>query len=93
MGAQGAEAVANGGAVVEILLSGELEAWIGEYDLEITTVRPTDDATMAELGGREWTHIIDLRDNTIVWMEFGSFDGSVSGAEQGLIELQRLLGE
>ena len=91
MGAQGAEVVANGGAVVEILLSGDLDPWINEHDLEITTVRPKNDSTEEQLGGREWTHIIDLSDGTIVWQEFGSFDGSKSGAAAGLEELNRLL--
>jgi hypothetical protein len=91
LGAQGAEAVANGAAVVEILLSGDLETWISEFDLEITTVRAKDDSTEEQLGGREWTHIVDLSDGTIVWMEFGSFDGSKSGAAAGLDELERLL--
>ena len=92
MGASGAEAVMNGGAVVEILLDGDLVPWINEHGLEITTVKPKDDETEDLLGGREWAHIIDLDDGTIVWQEFGSFGGGTSGAELGLTELARLLG-
>lgn len=77
--------------MVEILLSGELEPWIEQFDLQITVVRPKDDATREALGGREWTHIVDLNDGTMLWSEFGSFSSSgESSVGAGIAELVRL---
>lgn len=77
--------------MVEILLSGDLEPWIDQHGLQITVVRPKDDATREALGGREWTHIVDLETGEMVWSEFGSYGSSGSSVGAGISELQRLL--
>jgi hypothetical protein len=41
--------------------------------------------TTEQLEGREWTYIIDLSTNEIVFREYG-----VSGLEEGLAELSNL---
>lgn len=83
-----------GGAVVEILLSGDLEPWIEQFGLEITVVRPKDDQTREALGGREWTHVVDLESGELVFSEFGSFSSSgESSVGAGIEEMKRLLGE
>ncbi len=80
--------------MVEILLSGELEPWIDQHDLRVTVVRPKDDATEEALGGREWTHVIDLSTGEMVWSEFGSFSsGGTSSVGAGIAEMKRLLSE
>lgn len=92
MGAEGKTATDAGGLVIEILVSGELEPWIDVHGLMITCVRPKDDRTENELGGREWAYVVDLDQNAIVWKAFGSYSsGDNSSAKQGLAELQRLL--
>ncbi len=94
MGEQGKQGVDAGGAVVEILLSGDLEPWIEQFGLNVTVVRPKDGATQDALGGREWTHIIDLSDGKMLWSEFGSFSSSgESSVKAGIAEMQRLLSE
>ena len=94
MGEQGKDGVDAGGAVVEILYSGELETWIEQFALDITVVRPKDGATRDALGGREWTHVIDLESGELVWSEFGSFSSSgESSVGAGIAEMKRLLAE
>ena len=93
MGEQGKAGVDAGGAVVEILLSGDLEPWIDQYALDITVVRPKDDATRDALGGREWTHLVDLTTGEMVWSEFGSYGSSGSSVGEGITEMQRLLAD
>ena len=94
MGELGTEGIAAGGAVVEILLSGELEAWIDTFGLAVTTVRPKDDATQETLGGRENAHIIDLQSGVMVWHAFGSFSGSGDSViVEAIDELLRRLAE
>ena len=80
--------------MVEILLQGDLEPWIEQFGLEITAVRPTSEATRDALGGREWTHVVDLSTGKMVWSEFGSFSSSgESSVGAGIAEMQRLLAE
>jgi hypothetical protein len=94
LGEQGRSGVEAGGAVVEILLSGDLEPWIEQFSLEVTVVRPKDEATRDAFGGREWTHIVDLSTGKMVWSEFGSFSSSgESSVGSGIAEMKRLLAE
>ena len=84
----------GGGAVIEVLIQDQLDAWITTYDLEVTVVRPKNPQQfLTEMGPREWAYIIDLSNMTIVWKAFGSFASTTnSSAKQGLIELNTLLG-
>ncbi len=94
MGELGQSGVEAGGAVVEILLSGDLEPWIDQFGLSITVVRPKDGATQEALGGREWTHVIDLQTGKMLWSEFGSFSSSgESSVAAGIAEMKRMLAE
>lgn len=80
--------------VVEVLFSGDLDAWILSEDLHVTVVRPKDGQTLQELVNREWTYVVDLTTMKIVWKGFGSFDGSQpSSVDAGLTELETLLAQ
>jgi hypothetical protein len=91
---KGKTAVEAGGVVVEILHSGDVDAWVKAYDLHVTVVKPKDAETLNELVSREWTYVIDLSTMKIVWKGFGSYDGSKpSSVEEGLSQLMTLLGK
>jgi hypothetical protein len=92
LGAEGPNAVAAGGAVVEALIEDQLDAWITTYDLKITVVRPKSPTFLTDLDGREYGYVIDLSTMKIVWKGFGSYSSTTnSSAKQGLAELIKLL--
>jgi hypothetical protein len=99
LGAQGPDVVKAGGAVVEILMTGSpgaahdgLDAWIEAYNLDVTTVAPTDGFTMSELGVRETCFIVDLSTMKIVWKDNGSLAGiGDSSAKTGIAKILTLL--
>ncbi len=82
-----------GGAVVEILLSGELETWVQQFGLNVTVVRPKDGTSKEVLGGRQWTYVIDLTTGETVWRQFGGYSGDDSSVGTGIAEMKRLLAE
>lgn len=86
--------VSRGGAVVEILMTGDLNAWIDAYDLPVTTVAPLGPETKDQLGIRESGFIVDLATMTIVWKVNGSIAGiGDSAAKTALPELDARLSQ
>lgn len=82
-----------GGAVIEALFGGDLDAWITAYDLKVTTAVPEPGGGL--VGGvadREHAFIVELSTMQIVWYGFGSYATTDnSSAKQGLAEMQTLL--
>lgn len=94
MGAQGKQVVDAGGAIVEVLYTGDLDAWITTYDLGVTTVKPKDARSQEVLGIRETVFIIDLATMQIVYKTQGSLAGvGDSSAKTGMAEMLTILGQ
>ena len=82
-----------GGAVVESLHSGSLDAWITAYNLSVTTVMPID-PNQQLIGERETLWIIDLCTMKIVYKTQGSLAGlGDSSAKTGIAKILTLLGK
>jgi hypothetical protein len=70
-----------GGAVLEILIDGstlgldptqeELDVWVRNNDLRMTTVIPGDESVRRVFPDRDYVYIIDLRTMEVVWQEEG----------------------
>jgi hypothetical protein len=105
----GAAVVQAGGVMIEVLettgfvtqaTQTDLEQWIGEYKLPITSVKDPDGtgtATLTALGRREQAYIIDLTTMKILDVFVGNTDGGGAAtsysAEQGMAEMHTLLGK
>jgi hypothetical protein len=105
----GAAVVQAGGVMIEVLettgfvtqaTQTDLEQWIGEYKLPITSVKDPDGtgtATLTALGRREQAYIIDLTTMTILDVFVGNTDGGGTAtsysADEGMTEMHTLLGK
>ncbi len=93
MGAQGKQVTDAGGAVVESLHTGNLDAWITAYSLSVTTVSPID-PNQQLVGERETVFIVDLCTMKIVYKTQGSLAGiGDSSVKTAIAKILTLLGK
>jgi hypothetical protein len=100
MAARNAEVNAAGGLLVEVLTEGfggpvtrgNLDAWVGNNMLRLTTVSDVPPSTRAfmVLGRRETSYLVDLRTMRVVRRALGDTGGSVRPAPVNA-EIDRLL--